>query len=73
MAVRGSPKITLTNQTTVLEGKLREHSRKPEEFYALVDSLCPGEFKREIFGREPHKGWLPPLGNEPDKFEVAND
>ena len=44
-----------------------------EEFYALVDSLCPGEFEREIFGRKQHKRWLPPLGNVPDKIEVAND
>ena len=52
---------------------MREHSRKPDEFYKMVDSLCPGEFKREIFGRQHRKGWLPPLGNEPDKFEAAHD
>jgi len=32
MAVRGRPAVTLSNQTTVLHGKAREHSRKPEEF-----------------------------------------
>ena len=39
MAVRGSPKVNLTNQTTVLEAPAREHSRKPEEFYDLIESL----------------------------------
>jgi ParB/RepB/Spo0J family partition protein len=33
MAVKGKPKVDLTNQTTVLEAPMREHSRKPDEFY----------------------------------------
>lgn len=57
MAIRGRPVVTLTNQTTVLFGPLREHSRKPEEFYALVESLCPGS-KVELFARTPRRGWV---------------
>jgi hypothetical protein len=30
LAVRGRPTVTLTNQTTVIRGPLREHSRKPD-------------------------------------------
>jgi N6-adenosine-specific RNA methylase IME4 len=56
MAVRGNPIVTLSNQTTALSGPLREHSRKPDEFYHLVDSLCPGS-KVELFAREPRDGW----------------
>jgi N6-adenosine-specific RNA methylase IME4 len=56
MAVRGKPTITLTNQTTFLKGPLREHSRKPDEFYALVESLCPGS-KLEMFSRHEREGW----------------
>src|SRR5512132_1008107 len=41
LAVRGRPVVTLTSQSTLLTGPLREHSRKPDEFYALVESLCP--------------------------------
>jgi hypothetical protein len=48
LAVRGQPTVTLTNQTTLLDGPVREHSRKPEEFYALVEALCPGS-KVELF------------------------
>src|ERR1019366_5097214 len=51
MAIRGKPIVTLTNQTTVISGPLREHSRKPDEFYALVESLCPGN-KGEWFARQ---------------------
>lgn len=56
MAVRGKPTVNLTNQTTLLRGSLREHSRKPEEFYKLVETLCPGS-KLEMFSRQERKGW----------------
>lgn len=66
MAVRGSPVINLTNQTTVLHGPLREHSRKPDEFYALVDSLCVGR-KLDYFSRQPRDGWEQ-FGNDTERF-----
>src|SRR5262245_65934682 len=56
LAVRGKPIVTLTNQTTVLHGPLREHSRKPDEFFALVEKLCPGT-KLEMFCRRSREGW----------------
>jgi N6-adenosine-specific RNA methylase IME4/ParB-like chromosome segregation protein Spo0J len=56
LAVRGKPTVTLSNQSTVVHGPLREHSRKPEQFYALVESLCPGS-KVELFQRTPRDGW----------------
>lgn len=57
LAVKGRPTITLTNQTTALFGPLREHSRKPDEFYALVEALCPGS-KVELFARQARDGWM---------------
>jgi N6-adenosine-specific RNA methylase IME4 len=57
MAVRGKPTIKLTNQTTVLRGPLRKHSQKPDEFYQLVESLCPGS-KLEMFSRQQREGWM---------------
>jgi ParB/RepB/Spo0J family partition protein len=56
MAVRGKPVVQLTNQTTVLHGPMRDHSRKPDEFYALVEALCPGA-KVELFARHDRPGW----------------
>ena len=67
LATRGSPIVLLTNQSTALHAKRREHSRKPEEFYAMVDSLCPGS-KCELFARTPRPGWTQ-HGNEIDRFE----
>jgi len=56
LAVKGHPMVNLTNQTTVLFAKRREHSRKPDEFYNLVESLCYGR-KLDYFGRDKKEGW----------------
>jgi N6-adenosine-specific RNA methylase IME4/ParB-like chromosome segregation protein Spo0J len=56
MAVRGRPTVNLTNQTTVINAPTREHSTKPDEFYGMVESLCPGN-KLELFARRPREGW----------------
>jgi N6-adenosine-specific RNA methylase IME4 len=60
MAGRGSPTITLTKQTTVLKAPAHAHSQKPEEFYKLVETLCPASRYAELFSRYPHsERWLP--------------
>jgi N6-adenosine-specific RNA methylase IME4 len=69
LAVRGRPLVMLTNQTTELRAPLREHSRKPEEFFALVDALCPGT-KLEMFSRETRAGWAA-WGGEAGAFDGA--
>jgi N6-adenosine-specific RNA methylase IME4 len=56
VAVKGNPKIRLTSQSTLLRARAREHSRKPDDFYQLVDSLCEGP-KLDYFGREKRDGW----------------
>lgn len=66
LAVKGKPIVTLTNQSTVIYGPLREHSRKPDEFYQLVESLCPGR-KLEMFARQKRDGW-DVYGAETEKF-----
>lgn len=57
LAIKGKPAVRLTNQTTVLEAKLGPHSRKPDEFYAMVEKLCPTRPLLEMFAREERKGW----------------
>lgn len=66
MAVKGKPTINLTNQTTVINGALREHSRKPDEFYQFVDGLCVG-YKLDWFSRQNRDGWVT-FGNDTGKF-----
>ena len=56
LAAHGRPTIVLSNQTTVLQGATGRHSEKPEEFYKLVECLCPGS-KVELFARRRRAGW----------------
>ena len=66
LATRGKPGIKLTNQTTILHGPRREHSRKPDEFFDVVEEMCP-EPRLEMFARKQRPGWTV-HGNETDKF-----
>ncbi len=69
LATRGKPRVLVTDQTTVIEGPARQHSRKPEEFYTLVESLCPGP-KVELFARVRREGW-DCWGGEVDTFDAG--
>lgn len=48
--------------------KVREHSRKPNEFYDLVKSVSP-EPRLDMFGREQREGFTV-WGNEDNKFKA---
>jgi mRNA (2'-O-methyladenosine-N6-)-methyltransferase len=51
--------------TDVIVSEVRETSRKPDEVYGIIERLCPGGRKVEIFGRKHNvrPGWLT-LGNQ---------
>jgi N6-adenosine-specific RNA methylase IME4 len=66
LGIRGRVPWACTDQPTVIDGPIREHSRKPDEFYELVDSLCHGR-KLDMFSREKRDGW-DQWGDEVDKF-----
>jgi len=64
---KGSPRFLETkNFFTCFNGKRREHSRKPVEFYDLIRRVCP-EPRINIFTREPIEGF-DSFGDEIDKF-----
>jgi N6-adenosine-specific RNA methylase IME4 len=57
LSVRGKPAPPLKPESTLLHApRTGIHSSKPDEFYALVERLCPGS-KVEIFARLPRTGW----------------
>ena len=66
LAVRGKPVFLNGKYGTYLEAKRREHSRKPDEFYQMVEATCPGR-KLELFARQKRVGWEA-FGNDIDKF-----
>ena len=68
-AVKGRPKILRHDVRTLLSARRREHSRKPDEFYQLVESTCIGR-RLDYFSREPRPGWEQ-YGSEPNKFEES--
>lgn len=43
-------------QVNYLATRKREHSRKPDEFYDIVESCSPGPYL-ELFARGPRPGW----------------
>lgn len=53
----------LSVRSSVIHGPKREHSRKPEESYALIEATSPGP-RLEIFSRQPREGW-DVWGNDP--------
>lgn len=52
----GNPK-TARNVRSVIEGPVREHSRKPDEAFAAAEVLCPGVPRCELFSRQQRPGW----------------
>ncbi len=43
-------------QVNLLSSRKREHSRKPDEFYSLIEECSPGPYL-ELFAREIMPGW----------------
>jgi N6-adenosine-specific RNA methylase IME4 len=57
--VRGSMRTLAPGrrQVNLIASCKREHSRKPDELYPVVESCSPGPYL-ELFARPPHRdGW----------------
>jgi len=68
--VRGKNARTLApgrRQVNIIKTMKREHSRKPDEQYDLIESCSPGPFL-ELFARGPRKGWAT-WGNQADEYK----
>lgn len=70
LGVNGDPE-TCRSVRTVIDGPVREHSRKPDEAYSAAETLVPNVRRADLFARQRRLGW-DGWGNELDKFgEVA--
>ena len=67
LGIKGKPQWNLTNERDIITEVRREHSRKPDNFYSMIEKLCPSKNKLDIFGREGRDGWTI-FGNEINKF-----
>jgi N6-adenosine-specific RNA methylase IME4 len=63
---RGNARRISKSVREVILAPVREHSRKPDEFYRRVEQYCAGPFA-ELFARERRPGWGA-FGDEIDKF-----
>jgi len=64
---KGSTKFLDTKKfDCCFNGKRREHSRKPDEFYETIVRVCPGPIA-DVFSREEREG-IDSYGNESEKF-----
>ncbi|KAI8826784.1 MT-A70-domain-containing protein [Fimicolochytrium jonesii] len=75
VGIKGRPRYhNVGIDTDVLVAEVRETSRKPDEVYGIIDRLCPGSRKIEIFGRmhNTRDGWLT-LGNQLDGVRISEE
>lgn len=68
LGIKGKPAWGITNMRDIIVETRREHSRKPECFYNMIDGYFPGRKKLDFFSREQRPGW-DQYGNETTKFK----
>lgn len=66
----GKPKTT-KGVRSLVEGVVRENSRKPEESYRAAQQLMPNARRADLFSRQTRDGW-DNWGKERGKFDVEN-
>lgn len=67
--VRGKNARTLApgrTQVNIIRSMKREHSRKPDEQYQIIEACSPGPYI-ELFARGSHKGWTT-WGNQAESY-----
>jgi N6-adenosine-specific RNA methylase IME4 len=69
IAVRGRALPAVRNVRSRFAAPVREHSRKPDAFYRLVEQLYPISRKVEMFARTSRVGWVQ-HGHERRKFDA---
>jgi N6-adenosine-specific RNA methylase IME4 len=66
-------------QTNIIVSRKREHSRKPDELYDIIEACSPGPYL-ELFARQQREGWavwgneldLPLVGKPTRQVDVAS-
>jgi N6-adenosine-specific RNA methylase IME4 len=59
------------SQVNIIRTQKQEHSRKPDEFYQLIEKCSPGPFL-EIFARGKREGWEV-FGNQAEDYKIEWD
>jgi len=56
-------------QVNIVASRKREHSRKPDELYTIIEQCSPGPYL-ELFAREKRSGWIQ-WGDELETYKKA--
>jgi N6-adenosine-specific RNA methylase IME4 len=56
-------------QVNIIETRKREHSRKPDELYQLIEACSPGPYI-ELFARGTRPNWSS-FGNQADEYQIT--
>lgn len=67
VCIKGKPLWDNTTWRDVIREARREHSRKPEAFYQMVESVTVGR-RLDYFSREQRDGWVS-FGNDTGRFQ----
>jgi N6-adenosine-specific RNA methylase IME4 len=70
--IRGKNARTLApgrSQVNIIRTMKREHSRKPDEQYAIIESCSPGPYL-EMFGRGGRREWVT-WGHQADDYNIS--
>ncbi len=57
------------SQVNIIRTMKREHSRKPDEQYQIIESCSPGPYL-ELFGRGARENWTT-WGNQAEEYEIS--
>ena len=66
LAIKGKPLWNNTTYRDIIREPRREHSRKPEAFYKMINDICFGS-KVELFSRKKRDG-IDVFGNDINRF-----
>lgn len=71
VGLKGDPPLNRNLDADLIVSVVRETSRKPDEIYRIIERLCPGPYKLELFGRNHNlrPNWIT-LGNQLDDVKL---
>ncbi len=71
LGTRGSPKNTKSERSVIM-APVRQHSQKPDAFYAMAERWLPNARRADLFSRQSRPGWSS-WGLESGKFDNQGD
>lgn len=67
VGIKGKPFWSNTTWRDIIRESRREHSRKPDTFYEMVEAVTAGSRRLDYFSREQREGWTS-FGNDKERF-----